>query len=67
MYLLKKTCYLNKSIDPITDIKITPKIVYTKLAKLNPAKASGPEGWRILLLKKCACELSIPLSILFVK
>ena len=58
---------LDKSIDPFADIEITPAVVYSKLTNLNPAKASGPEGWPILSLKECACELSIPLSILFVK
>ena len=46
---------------------MTPDVVYSKLANLNPAKASGPEGWPLSSLKECACELSIPLSILFVK
>ena len=46
---------------------MTPDVVYFKLANLNPAKASGPEGWPLSSLKEHACELSIPLSILFVK
>ena len=47
---------LDKSIDSITDIVITPDVVYSKLANLNPAKASGPEGWPLPSLKECACE-----------
>ena len=38
--------------DPITDIEFTPQDAYVKLSALNPAKASGPDGWSILSLKE---------------
>ena len=63
--LLSILCFnLDRSIDPITDIEITPTTAYSKLANLNPA---GSEGWPILSLKEYACELTIPLTTLFVK
>ena len=49
---------------PLTNITITPAIVFDKL---NPAKASGPEGWPLFCLRESAQELCIPLSILFNK
>ena len=38
-----------------------------KLINLDPAKASGSEGWSILSFKDYAQQLSIPFSILFSK
>ena len=70
MYLLKKTCYLFHLLiwtRASTLLQILKSHSKFKLVNLNPAKASGPEGWAILSLKECVCELSIPLSILFVK
>jgi len=53
--------------DPLTDIEFTPQEVHAKLSTLNPAKASGPDGWPILSLKECSEQLCVPLSILFNK
>ena len=58
---------LDFDINPLTDIEFTPCIIHNKLINLDPAKASGPEGWPILSLKECTQQLSIPLSILFSK
>jgi len=52
---------------PLTDTEFTPQEVRAKLSALNPAKASGPEGWSILSLKECSQQLCVPLSILFNK
>ena len=51
----------------LTDITITPAIVFDKLTQLNPNKAPGPEGWPLFCLKECAQELSSPLSFLYNK
>ena len=48
----------------LTDITITPAIVFDKLTQLNPNKAPGPEGWPLFCLNECAQELSSPLSFL---
>ena len=53
--------------DPIADIEFTPQDVYVKLSTLNSAKASGPNDWPLLSLKKCREQLCLPLSILFTK
>ena len=47
---------------PLTTITITPSVMFDKLSQLNPTKVPGPEGWPLFCLKKCAEELSIPLS-----
>ena len=57
--------YLPHVVDPLADIEFTPQEVYLKLSTLNPSKASGPDGWPTLSLKKCGQQLSVPLSILF--
>jgi len=54
-------------VDPLTNIEFTSQDVYAKLSTLNPAKASGSDGWPILSLRVCGHALSIPLSILFSK
>ena len=59
--------YMPHVVDPLSDIEFTPQEVYAKLSMLNPAKASGPDGWPILSLKECGQQLSVPLSILFNK
>lgn len=59
--------YIPNVVDPLSDIEFTPQEVYGKLSTLNPAKASGPDGWPILSLKECGQQLSVPLSILFNK
>ena len=51
----------------LTDITITPAIVYDKLTQLNPNKAPGPEGWQLFCFKECAQQLSSPLSIMYNK
>ena len=58
---------LNRDIAPLTDIEITPAIVFDKLMHLNPSKSSGPEGWLLLSLKEMAQQLCAPLCILFKK
>jgi len=51
--------------DPMPDIEFTPEDVYVKLSALNPAKASGPDGWPILSLKECGQQLKCtPLNLI---
>ena len=59
--------HLDSDVLPLTNIIITPDVVYDKLVHLNPSKAPGPEGWPILSFKENAQQLCIPLSILFSK
>ena len=58
---------LDFDINSLTDIEFIPCIMHNKLINLDPAEASGPEGWPIVSLKECAQQLSVPLSILFSK
>ena len=58
---------LSRDIVPLTDIDITPAMVFDKLMHLDPTKSSGPEGWPILSLKETAQQLCAPLCILFKK
>jgi len=57
---------LDISLPFLENIKITPLIVYNML-KIIPGKSPGPEGWPLILLKKKAAEISIPLFIIFNK
>ena len=59
--------HLDSDVLPLTNIAITPDVVYDKLVHLDPSKAPGPEGWPVLSFKENAQQLCIPLSILFSK
>ena len=50
---------------PLTDVEITPAIVFDNLMHLNPSKSLGPEEWLILSLKEMAQQLCAPLCILY--
>ena len=56
---------LNRGIVPLTDIEMTPAIVFDNLMHLDPSKSLGPEGWLILSLKEMAQQLCAPLCILY--
>ena len=59
--------HFDSDVLPLTNITITPDVVYDKLAHLDPSKAPGPEGWPVLSFKENVQQLCIPLSILFSK
>ena len=50
--------------ETICNIHITPNCVETKLCKLKPDKASGPDKFHVNLLRQCP-SLSVPLCIIF--
>lgn len=54
-----------QSDDCLTDIPITPTIVFDKLTQLNPNKAPDPESWPLFCFKESTQELRSPLSILY--
>ena len=48
-------------------ISFSQQIVENKLSSLDENKSAGPDGFYPLVLKRCANELSLPLSIIFQK
>ena len=46
-------------------VDISPNTIYDLLKKINSNKASGPDGIHGKILKHCAYNLSVPLSLLF--
>ena len=46
--------HLDSDVLPLTNITITPDVVYDKLVHLDPSKAPGPEGWPVLSFKENA-------------
>lgn len=51
--------------NPLCDLYISPSDVFKILSKINPHKATGPDGIDGHVLKKCAGTIHIPLAILF--
>jgi len=51
----------------LTTIQFPPEVVEHKLRSLKPSSAPGPDGIHPRLLRECARELSIPLSLIFTK
>jgi len=50
---------------PFDDLLITAPAVYEVLRKLQPDKSPGPDNIHPRILKECAVELAMPLTILF--
>ena len=46
--------HLDSDVLPLTNITITPDVVYDKLVHLDPSKAPGPEGWPVSSFKENA-------------
>ena len=51
----------------MSDVKVTPDLVYKELCNLNSQKAAGPDDIKPIVLKSCARSLAAPLSVLFRK
>ena len=49
----------------LSTIDITIDVVKKKLLELKPTSAPGPDGIHPRVLKECASELSLPLSLIF--
>ena len=56
-----------KNVQPITTIKIKESEVRKRLEKLNPNKATGPDGIPPRILKELANEIAEPLTIIMNK
>ena len=55
------------NIEHLTDIFIAPDVILKKLSTLKDYKAPGPDNIYPKLLKECAQQLCVPLSIIFRK
>ena len=51
----------------LSNIDVTPDIVFDKLNSLKPGKSPGPDGWPSIVLKRLATQLCVPFVILFTK
>ena len=65
-----KLIFRGKELDvseKLINISFSQQIVENKLSSLDENKSAGPDGFHPLVLKRCANELSLPLSIIFQK
>ena len=54
-----------KSDSILSNIDISTDLVFSKLSSLKSYKSPGPDNINSYILKACACNLSVPLSLLF--
>ena len=47
----------------LSNIDVTPDIVFDKLNLLKPGKSPGPDGWPSIVLKRLATQLCVPFAI----
>ena len=52
-------------LSALSNINVTPDIVFDKLNSLKPGKSPGPDGWPSIVLKRLATQLCVPLSLLY--
>ncbi|XP_050681798.1 uncharacterized protein LOC126977139 [Leptidea sinapis] len=57
----------NNTIFNINSIHISKEIVYKYLKSVNVAKGAGPDGIHPVLIRNCATNLALPITILFMK
>ncbi len=51
----------------LNDIKFTAEKVHQAIMEIKPGKSGGPDGVRADVLRNCAKQLAVPLSMLFQK